>query len=248
MNNLIITWLSGDTSNLPETMVFFKSLEDVGFQGDKVILTNDLPFNESYLMSLDWQIVKLDFKNTDYYDLLRNRWHAFYKYLIQSEKSYKRVVISDSRDVLFQDLSFLKHPGVNLVCEGFLHQDSSWNYNDQMDLQFHLKTRIPCLNWPVLNGGFQVGDHLDMINFCKNFSIACAFAPAGTYTDQAILNYMYNTICVDDRDIHFPQESNLCLTGEGVKNGIVGLSYSSYSVFHQWDRTVYKDIILDKYK
>jgi len=66
-------------------------------------------------------------------------------------------------------------------------------------------------------------------------------------TDQAAVNWLMYYLDDDDAyQVSFPQHDNLCLTGEGVKEGAVkpkfekGRAFNQsgklYYIIHQWDR------------
>jgi hypothetical protein len=266
-NNLIVTWLSGETASSKEASVFFNSLDKLNYQGDKIVFTDNLSSEfRTKIEALNWKVVdvvspseQIEDPVQAYYFLLQNRWFVYGNYLNSvGIPLYDNVVITDSRDVLFQNLDFLdkSYDKVQLICEGMRHFQCAWNQGDQLALQFHLPERLNFMDWPVLNGGFQVGNYLRMRDLCSTMSLSCMMTwPKDTpccHTDQAVLNLMYNPFGQNSSVIVHPQDNTLCLTGEAVKRGFVKIgvdckSYTDYSVFHQWDRTEFKDEIIDKY-
>ena len=171
------------------------------------------------------------------------------------------MILSDSKDVYFQKNpleAIHQDPFLFLFSEGFQHRQSEWNINDQIKAQVRLRDFSKnCLDWPVVNSGFIIGTFQEVKQLA--FLIwSCTLMNGGNCTDQAILNYLVQYLKDDPvYKIHEPTNNLLVATGEAVSQKLMqpdpyfqeGKLYCSlvnkpYFVFHQWDRTIYKNDIL----
>jgi hypothetical protein len=167
---------------------------------------------------------KFDFyRHTGYITLLKTTSHETY-------------IVTDSRDVIFQtDVPIMT--GLHLISEGFKYHQSGWNMNDAQSMPIGLD------NFEVINAGTQVGSKDALIALYESLLKKHEEIQGGS--DQALLNWMVHTNQIQGT-IHRPQDSCLCLTGEGVRLGIVspirvnGIPYRQlnepYNFIHQWDR------------
>lgn len=193
------------------------------------------------------------------YYLFRDRHQHFYNYLCNHGHKYDCVLITDSRDVVFQLDPFewvndfkqkkdqLDH-FVVLVSEGFERQSSGFGCIEHFEFQRdvpmpHLKNDNHKL---VCNAGVTIGSTQAMKSY-ELLMFMTVMKTIGRCTDQAALNYLLH-IVENDRSfqISAPQDDTLCLTGEGVKMGSIepiifnGALYNPrnqpYYMIHQWDR------------
>ena len=262
-NNLIMTFAAGQNLfDSPSFWVFINSFKNVP-DTDLVILTNNM--SEAIRDRLiDFEIV--DVPETESQFLFRDRHLSYYKYLNDHGHKYKYVFSTDCRDVVFQsspfewieewktkhrhisgNKSFLDH-FVVLISEGFKAQQSGFACIEHMEFERDIPR--PFLRdrkdrW-VCNGGTILGTPLAMQNF--HFLVwMTTLKTIGRCTDQATINWLMNYL--DDEEtynISFPQTDNLCLTGEGVKEGVVepllkdgnliSPNGKIYAIVHQWDR------------
>lgn len=266
--NLILTFASGsDLFRSPTFWVFVNSAAN-SRNADLVILTNDIPPDvEQELDDLDVHVEKLGTESTkDVYMLFRDRHMAFWKYLNEHGHKYKHVLVTDCRDVVFQanpfcwideykarlndikgDKSFFDH-FVVLVSEGFKRSQSGFACIEHFEFQRDVPR--PFLqdgpNRPVVNAGIILGTPRAVQSF--HFLVwSVTLKTIGRCTDQATINYLLHYLEDDDMySISHPQRDNLCLTGEGIKEGSVepvltdeGLTNPQgklYYLVHQWDR------------
>lgn len=254
MSDIYLTWASNVTGdNFPEYNVYFSSVYKHSSYGKKVCLTNSL--DEKFRPS-GWEVIDVDCKMSH---LLRDRHYAYWKYLCGCSP-YDYVMISDSRDVLLQG-NAIKHArmrpeGVILTGEGFTHRESIFNMADQLHAQQGVP-EVPYFDWPVVNGGVILGLCGPVRNFCfLVWSTAMRSRVLGT--DQGIINYLYHFLREDGNYfLSSPVDSDLCVTGEGVKYNFVPYSVSGgkicmsdgqpYLIFHQWERTEFREAVLQEY-
>jgi hypothetical protein len=111
----------------------------------------------------------------------------------------------------------------------------------------------------VVNGGTFLGTPRALQDF--HFLVwITTMKTIGRCTDQATINWLMYYLEHDDTyQVSFPQHDNLCLTGEGVKEGAVepilkdGHLFNPkdlmYFMVHQWDRLDgLKEEILARYR
>lgn len=263
MTDLFLTWASKcDNHNISDYLVYFKSLKNKAVASEAVCLTNDLaPEYESEISATGCRVKRMDFPCEN---VLRDRWLHYWKYL-SSRHDHDCVLISDSRDVLVQGdpFLFLRRSWKNqliVTSEGFHHSQSDWNMLDQFEAQ----KSVGDFNrnhyfWPVVNGGVVLGRNSFVKNFC--FLVwSTVLRTHGACTDQGAINYLMSYLKEDSEYlIADPHDSLLCITGEGIKNNLLSFSPpfkdgkicnsdgQPYILFHQWDRTIFKEEILSSY-
>lgn len=263
MSDLFLTWASDCTEeNFSEYLVYFKSLKNKSHDADVVCLTNSLkPEYEAKISALGCRVkhVSSDFPCEW---VLRDRWLHFWNFLTARADWYDCVLICDSRDVLVQGdpFRFLRCSSKNLIVtsEGFNHIDSSWNMIEQLEAQKPLGDfNRTYVNWPVVNGGVVLGRNSCLRNFCF-LMWSTVLRNKAMCTDQGVLNYLMSFLKNDPEYLVVdPHDSPLCITGEGIKNNLLKFSPTfkngkihnsvgqPYILFHQWDRTFFKQEILN---
>jgi hypothetical protein len=254
----VITWISGEKFYInPSLDVFHNSLIKSGFNGRKIVFTNDMDLSyRKRLIHMGYEII--DVNPYDSRIIVRDRFLAWYKFLIASNLEF--VYLLDVKDVVFQ--SFPKIDDLEkifLISEGKTHSECSWNIGDQAVLQ--KRTRFTCefLNWNVLCGGTIFGNVSKLKNFLLQIWTIGAFASSDYGgSDQAIMNYLYHNFFKNDSDFKIidPRISSLVATADLpydfkpiFKNGKLfhPTLDEPYSIWHQWDRTEQKNQILEKY-
>ena len=255
--NLYLTWASGiRKDNWSEYHAYFASVSSVLREDRFVCLTDDIdPEYERQISALSCDVVRTARKNKRFFT---SRWHAYWEFLL-SEK-FKAVVITDSRDVVFQRApwGFLTDR-VRLASEGFAHGRSAFNMTDQMRLQVSQGEELENFaGWEVVNGGICMGCREQAADFCFLMWSNCLGRPS--CTDQAVINMVARNLrgtgalVVSD-----PAADSFCLTGEAVKEGLLSFEPKSrggkvcdasgepYAIFHQWDRTIFRNEILNSF-
>lgn len=257
--NLVLTYAAGSSLFSSETFwVYVKSLKHIT-QSDFVLLTHDIDDVTRQKLA-NYSISIVDVPPTEGSFIFRDRHLAFWKYLTKHGHEYDHVLVTDCRDVVFQANPFdwiaewkpnygpEDNHFVILVSEGFKMAQSGFACIEHFEFQRDVP--LPYLqdnkNHYVCNGGTMMGTPRAMQDF--HFLMwMTVMKTIGRCTDQAALNYLMYYL-VNDRayNISFPQNDNLCLTGEGVKEGAVepvldhGKLFNPdgklYYLIHQWDR------------
>jgi hypothetical protein len=263
--NLILTYASGEPIFKDETFwVYVRSLRNIP-NADPVMLTHDMPEEVRNKLE-DHEVTVVDIPAKDMHFLYRDRHLSFWNYLNDHGHKYQYVLISDCRDVMFQAnpfdwiaewrlrydhikgyKGFLNH-FVVLIAEGFKMSQSGFACIEHFEFQRDVP--MPYLkedrNRWVVNGGTMLGTSRALQDF--EFLVwVTTMKTIGRCTDQATINWLMYYLEHDDMyQVSFPQHDNLCLTGEGVKEGAVepilenGKLLSPqgklYYMIHQWDR------------
>ena len=272
-----MTYASGQNFFTETFWVYVKSALKNIPNGDLVIITHDMPDKvEEALESLEVEVAHFPQEQMQY--IYRDRHLAFWHYLNDHGYKYENVFVSDCKDVVFQlnpfdwvgdwrsrfdnmkgNLDFLKS-FVVLVSEGFKMPSSGFACIEHFE--FERDVQLPFLKkekdrW-IVNGGTMMGtpDELQNLHFLIWMT---TMKSIGRITDQATLNWLLRYLEKDSTySVSHPQTDNLCLTGEGVKEGCVepvlkeGKLYSPngkpYHLIHQWDRLDYlREEILAQY-
>jgi hypothetical protein len=262
--NLVLTYASGPVFNTLTFWVFINSFKNIS-NADLVVLTNNIDTeSRSKIINRGFEVV--DVPEGEAFYLFRDRHLHFYNYLNKHGHKYNNVLITDSRDVVFQanpfdwidiwknrineikgDVSFLNH-FVIFTSEGFRRSESGFacieHFEFQRDVPMpHLKNDNSKF---VCNAGVTLGTPRAIQDY-EFLMFMTSMKTIGRCTDQASLNYMLHFLADDKTyQISFPQHDNLCLTGEGVKVGSVepilidGKLFNPknelYFMIHQWDR------------
>lgn len=249
---MILTWCS----NIKKEQeifykCFFNSLNKV-FKGYTVILSDeDIPFLKNFNIILH--------KVEPIKNILTDRHFAFWNYLC--DHSYDRILIADSRDIIFQSNPFDKFVSFDkkllFTSEGFIHKESAFNSCEQYNIQ--QLVGIFDHNFfesEVINGGVIIGYEPYVRNFCFSLWSNCIRYPG--VTDQAVVNHLIKYL-LRDKDYGFsdPHKDNFCITGEAIKNKLISFEEKDnficnkdnkrYSIFHQWDRTEVAEKIVFSY-
>jgi hypothetical protein len=260
--DVAITWISGaDFCALPEVQVYLNSLVSCGFQGDRVIFTHDMPaWFRTDVTARGFTVI--DVAASRITRVSRDRHVFFANYLNSYQNAYRFVVVTDSRDVLFQSNPVEYLQGccgpefVVLAAEGMHHIDSPWNMEEQAAFQQGLGAHASeYKDWLVLNGGIQLGTVNRVRHLLFDIWLASLRITGG---DQAALNYIGDHLELDYTvKVMHPASSPFCVTGEGInvgkyspmprfKDGLIVLGDldTPYFIFHQWNRTEWRDAIL----
>ena len=102
MKDAIISWASGyDFCRLPEFNIFLNSIKSSGFKGDVVLFSHDLDdeIHDKFL-SMDYKIVMTEKDRVHL--VVRDRFLFLYEWLIENGDNYDNIIMTDSKDVLFQ--------------------------------------------------------------------------------------------------------------------------------------------------
>ncbi|MCB9030029.1 MAG: hypothetical protein H6619_03185 [Deltaproteobacteria bacterium] len=264
-----ITWASGEGFfNQPGFEVYIQSILRSGFEGDKLIFTTDIPEKwRERLNQLGFNIVTVNPQIIEV--VVRDRFLAYWMYLAENAERYRYIIATDARDVIFQrnpipylSAKFLPHSDfVLLTSEGMKHCESDWNMRDQYGCQKNVKRFVKDYrNWPVINGGIQLGTAKQLKDFFFTLWSATLMTN-GECTDQGVLNYILSFLEKDPNIfIDNPAKSVLCATGEVIKNKLMdpmplfenhqvinSNTMETYILYHQWDRTSHAEELQKHY-
>lgn len=260
----------------PTFWVWAKSVKQIP-NTDAVILTHQMSdYARSRLEDMDIHVVNVTPGELHY--LYRDRHLCFWEYLNDHGHKYKHVLVCDCRDVVFQADPFewinkwrsryekihgtknFLNEFVIMTAEG--HKMSQSGFACIEHFEFERDVPRPFLKEDrskfVINGGTFLGTPRALQDW--HFLVwITQLKTMGRCTDQATVNWVMRYLENDDKySVSFPQHDNLCLTGEGVKEGAVeplfkdGLLLSPqgeiYCMVHQWDRLDHvKEAVLERY-
>lgn len=263
MNPLVMTWASGETFCKSEGFsIYIKSLKNIP-NARKVILTHDMP--EEIRVKINNEVEIHDYDKEKIHYILRDRHLAFWDFLRSNYYYHDACLITDCKDVVFQadPFKFGIQGGyenkVVLVNEGMHHVNSGWNLIDQLEAQSNVREfKKDLRQWKILNGGVMLGNCKKMMELLFLLWTNTVRA-TGKCTDQGVLNYLYTYLQQMTGYVDVgPHVYDLCLTGEAVKEGFIevecrdGIFYcpldnAPYRIVHQWERTKFKNDVLDRY-
>ena len=273
-----LTYLSGDKFfNQKMVDVYLKSIGRY-FPGDLIVFTHDLNIeNREKLEDLGFRII--DTYPDEVLCVVLDRWYPMWKFLCNEGQNYKYVVVTDAKDVVFQDnpVDFLKtidkEEFLLLHYEGMNHEDCEWNKRDQAALQEDLRRKHPFDKAPIFNGGSQAGTPRRLKEFAfliwsgmylhmKQDTVTERREKKGwAESEQALLNYLCFEMLKDPSVVVAdPSKDWYGATGEPIKLGLANHPTEfkdgkiinptlkrPYSLVHQWERTAYRDDILNSY-
>jgi hypothetical protein len=188
---------------------------------------------------------------------------AYYNWLCKNGKDFDYVMHCDMRDVILQKDPFefmASHPEKELflVCEGMKIKENDCN---QMWHDWVLNTvvynRGTYNDSYVLNGGTYGGKTSAFLNYCTLILTAMNRRYNYIIPDQAMLGYLYRQLNQNPNVmLTHPMSDNFCATGEAIKRDNVTVSFDgknvlthnkeTFYIFHQWDRTIYADVLRNK--
>lgn len=124
------------------------------------------------------------------------RFIHFKNYLLQNEEKYQysRILITDTRDVLFQsDPFFINLSGndapIGITSEGLNYSDEPWgkqNYIDTFGEYFYNEIK----DKEIYNVGVVYTNYLNMVIMCQNIFMLATRNQHNPICDQAIFNYL----------------------------------------------------------
>jgi len=276
--NLLLTYASGSSFFTETFWVYVNSAQKNAPNSDLVIITHDMP-EDVRLRLEDLDVEVADFPAEQMQYIYRDRHLAFWHYLNDHGHKYEFVLVADCKDVVFQknpfdwvsswrsrfdnlkgNLEFLKK-FVILISEGFKMPASGFACIEHFE--FERDVQLPFLKrdkdrW-IVNGGTMMGTPSELQNL--HFLIwITTMKSIGRITDQATLNWLLRYLEKDATySVSHPSNDDLCLTGEGVKEGGVepilkdGMLHNPagkpYHLIHQWERLDYlREEILAQYR
>lgn len=184
---------------------------------------------------------------------------------------YHHVLLTDAHDVLFQENPFdvmsclmgdqdlgLHRDFVALGAEGPHYRGCGWNIPDMENLMRALSQtgESAFALWPIINASIVLGTHARVRDWCARIAALTMAVEKFGATDMAVTGWLYSRFLIHENwiDLCLPDE-RFVATGHSIAHGRfpVQVSWENgklsgprgvYSIFHQWNRTQFKDEIL----
>lgn len=257
--NLVLTYVSGEQLFKDKAFwIYVNSLSNIS-NADFVILTQDISESiEDRLAEKEILVVRVE---TNAPFLFRDRYLSFWEYLNEHGYKYKHVLVSECSDTIFQanpfdwikewrsrydnikgSHGFLDH-FIVLMAESFQNNLTCVKHFDfQKDIS-ELCLKENRNRW--VDDKIFLGTSRAMQDWY--FLVWMATIKTIGQTDQETINWLMYYLENDDTyQISFPQHDSLCLTGIGVKEGMIepilkdGILFSPqnkpYYIVHQWNK------------
>jgi tetratricopeptide (TPR) repeat protein len=192
--------------------------------------------------------------------LTRDRWLLYYEFLLAT--GYKRCILTDTKDVLFQRDPFeiAVEPGaVILVGEAATHGTLFWNLDQQMGLQTSTGAAADCAEWEVINAGVIYGDAERVKELCLLMYSNLMLSDPDS-SDQAMLNFLFHNLLATHPGYSVQRHTSaaFCAMGGAMRtrpdtagsdiiwigSKICHLRHGVYAMVHQWERTGFSEHIL----
>lgn len=255
----LLTWASGDGFCSDERFNIFLKTAGRFAHFDKYIFTHEMSLeHREKCVKYGFKIIDIDPGEVEW--IVRDRFLHWARFL--SDHQYHSVGLVDCKDVVvFEDIFNLiellralkPEKELVLIGEGKKHFECSWNMKDQENLQKSLGGfKSDYANWEVICAGtiFGLSEAVsDLI-----MSIWSLTLPGLHYSDQAALNFLYQIKYQHDSKtiLSLPTEYNFVATDLTTKAALkyfdkelINLDQNYiYALWHQWDRTIYKDRVL----
>jgi len=258
MKDLVISAIA---NYLPEKIkIYIESLNDSGFDGDKVMICYNLP-NETieYLTSKGWECYGAELVGHPHMKRLIDMWW----FLQNDERIWNRIITTDVRDIVWQTnpsnwLSANLHSEIIVASECIKNEDEPWAHKNIHEgygpMFWDLIKENTVANVGVIAGKYQsVKDLLQLVWLVSQAGNIVHF------TDQSALNLIVNNSLLNDKieinsnfalqvdtltkDARFEKKSY------SIENGMVMNGEIPYVLVHQYDRNQeLNNLIENKYK
>jgi hypothetical protein len=234
---------------------YIKSINECGFSGDKIMLVYDLTRDTiDWLKENGWDVFQGELSG----HIHMNRLISIYAILKQLNKSYRYIITTDVRDVVFQ-----KNPSIYLEenlkkdilvsSENVTYENESWGTKNILEgygtFYFDIfKEKLTC-NVGVLAGKFEAIKDLLLLNYLVSQS-----GDTQHFTDQSSFNFIINNYLIKDKIQVEGLETNWALQLGTLNNPkLIGefgkFNLDEYFIIHQYDRdSQIKELIYQKYK
>lgn len=212
--------------------------------------------NREKCVNHGFKIIDIDPNEVEW--VVRDRFLHYAKFL--SNSSYYNVGLVDCKDVVFfkdvfewMELYEYQNSSHNLflIGEGKQHHECNWNMGDQQKLQDALRIfKSDYANWEVICAGTIFGLPEAVTDLIM--SMWALTLPGSQYSDQAALNFLYQIKYKHDALLCLPTEHSLAATDLTTKSKLKYFNKEltnldknfAYTLWHQWDRTIYKEQVL----
>jgi hypothetical protein len=252
MKNLLIGAISGNYSQ-SDVQRWIESSD--GFEIKRVLfLYNDeneelkkylstknvdviIPTHDAYNNEVDkFQTHTGEMTISSSYNLVHNiRFYHIWQYL--TENDYEKILITDVRDVYFNDDPFSKIPSDKIIAssEVIKYEDDKWNerhlYNNLSMIGYHSLISNQVYNVGVFGGNAKL-----VQDICADIYLMSIGKPL--VADQTSFNYLIQT-SHKDKVVFTDLKDKFAVHLHVVANGMVQFDLSTlneYSIVHQYDR------------
>ena len=221
---------------------YIKSINQSGFDGDKIMLVYDItPETINWLKENGWEVFQGELSG----HIHMNRLISIYAILKQLNKSYRYIITTDVRDVVFQ-----KNPSTYLEenlkkdilvsSENVTYENEPWGTKNILEgygsFYFDIfKEKLSC-NVGVLAGKSDAIKDLLLLNYLVSQS-----GNTQHFTDQSSFNFIINNYLIKDKIQIEGLETNWALQLGTMNNpnliGTIGkFKLEDYYIIHQYDR------------
>lgn len=176
---------------------WIKSLEESGFEGDKILVCYDISNNViDEIGRHGISVYKIPVPQP--FNIVVHRFYHLWHILNNRNQKYGWVITTDVADVIFQTnpSEWLENntefcDGIIASGEGLLYKDEPWGINN-MRLSFGPDIAKKMSDWPICNAGVIAGSHEQLSDLALNVFLSCQgsplHVPGGGGPDQASYN------------------------------------------------------------
>ena len=258
MKDLVISAIA---NYLPEKIkIYVESLNDSGFDGDKIMICYNLPQETiEYLSSKGWECYGAELQGHPHMKRLIDMWW----FLQNDEREWNRIITTDVRDIVWQTnpsnwLSDNLNSEIIVASECIKNEDEPWAHKNIHEgygpIFWDLIKENVVANVGVIAGKYQsVKDLLQLV------WLVSQAGDTRHFTDQSALNLIINNSLLSNKielnsdfalqvdtltkDTRFEKKTY------SIKNEIVMNGEVPYVLVHQYDRNEeLKYLIENKYK
>ncbi len=258
MKDLVISAIA---NYLPEKIkIYVESLNDSGFEGDKIMICYNLPQETiEYLSSKGWECYGAELQGHPHMKRLIDMWW----FLQNDEREWNRIITTDVRDIVWQTnpsnwLSDNLNSEIIVASECIKNEDEPWAHKNIHEgygpIFWDLIKENVVANVGVIAGKYQsVKDLLQLV------WLVSQAGDTRHFTDQSALNLIINNSLLSNKielnsdfalqvdtltkDTRFEKKTY------SIKNEIVMNGEVPYVLVHQYDRNQeLKYLIENKYK
>jgi hypothetical protein len=182
---------------------WIKSLEESGFEGDKILVCYDIESNViDEIGRHGISVIKMPIPQP--FNIVVHRFYHLWQILSKSKQKYRYVITTDVADVIFQtnpskwldDFSNITGE-CNIIgsSEGLRYRDEPWG-KENMRLSFGPMIQEGMLERGIFNAGVIAGNHDYIRDLALNVFLSCQgsplYVPGGGGPDQAAYNVIIN--------------------------------------------------------
>ena len=264
--NATMTLIAGEEfSQQPEVQLYLQTLRDHVPNADHFVVAMNLSKETcDKIAHMGHKVAIMHCQHTF------ARWVCYHRILCQQH--YEYVLVTDAKDVFFQDDPFQYTNNYKLILcgEGMQYKKCDWNTHWQNQLDGIMAFEpIDYSEEEVINSGFELGTHEQILKLCSlmwsNFQALNKAPERLVIPDQAILSWLYHHFLRYEPGVIkcSPTTASLVATGQAIAADATMSGYEvdwqngnlvhpqlmrPYAVVHQWERTKYKDLCLSKLK